>query len=66
MRYETFEEISVGDIVSYNRVWGYVLSRFDETKTLTIIDEYTDQRHDVDYRRVQVVEKFEEVLIQFK
>ena len=42
MRYETFEEISIGDIVSYNRVWGYVLSRFDDTKQIKIVDEYTD------------------------
>ena len=44
MTYKTFEEISIGDIVSYNRVWGYVLSRFDDTKQIKIVDEYTDER----------------------
>lgn len=65
MRYETFEEISVGDIVSYNRVWGYVLSRFDNTKQIKIVDEYTDDKIMVDYRRVQVLQKFEEGLCSF-
>ena len=37
MTYKTFEEISIGDIVSYNRVWGYVLSRFDDTKQIKIV-----------------------------
>ena len=60
MTYKTFEEISKGDIVSYNRVWGYVLSRFDDTKTVKIIDEYTDDRIVVDYRRVQLLKKFED------
>ena len=44
MTYKTFEEISIGDIVSYNRVWGYVLSRFDDTKQIKIVDEYTDDK----------------------
>ena len=65
MRYETFEEISVGDIVSYNRIWGYVLSRFDDTKQIKIVDEYTDDKILVDYRRVRVLEKFEEGLCSF-
>ena len=60
MTYKTFVEISIGDIVSYNRVWGYVLSRFDDTKTVKIIDEYTDDRIVVDYRRVQLLKKFED------
>ena len=60
MTYKTFEEISIGDIVSYNRVWGYVLSRFDDTKTVKIIDEYTDDRIVVDSRRVQLLKKFED------
>ena len=60
MTYKTFEEISIGDIVSYNRVWGYVLSRFDDTKTVKIIDEYTDDRIVVDYRRGQLLKKFED------
>ena len=60
MTYKTFEEISIGDIVSHNRVWGYVLSRFDDTKTVKIIDEYTDDRIVVDYRRVQLLKKFED------
>ena len=60
MTYKTFEEISIGDIVSHNRVWGYVLARFDDTKTVKIIDEYTDDRIVVDYRRVQLLQKFED------
>ena len=60
MTYKTFEEISIGDIVSYNRVWGYVLARFDDTKTVKIVDEFTDDRIMVDYRRVQVIQKFED------
>ena len=48
MTYKTFEEISIGDIVSYNRVWGYVLSRFDDTKQIKIVDEYTDDKIMVD------------------
>lgn len=60
MTYKTFEEISIGDIVSYNRVWGYVLARFDDTKTVKIVDEFTDDRILVDYRRVQVIQKFED------
>ena len=60
MTYKTFEEISIGDIVSYNRVWGYVLARFDDTKTVKIVDEFTDDHIMVDYRRVQVIQKFED------
>lgn len=60
MTYKTFEEISIGDIVSYNRVWGYVLARFDDVKQIKIVDEFTDDRIVVDYRRVQLLQKFED------
>ena len=59
MTYKTFEEISIGDIVSYNRVWGYVLARFDDVKQIKIVDEYTDGKIMVDYRRVQLLQKFD-------
>ena len=59
MTYKTFEEISIGDIVSYNRVWGYVLARFDDVKQIKIVDEYTDDKIVVDYRRVQLLQKFD-------
>ena len=59
MTYKTFEEISIGDIVSYNRVWGYVLARFDDVKQIKIVDEYTDDKIMVDYRRVQLLQKFD-------
>ena len=65
-KYDTFEEIAIGDIIAYDtpyKVYGDVLEKCPDTMQITLICSSSDKRYQItDWKSINVLERFDDYI----